>query len=147
MRKAYGSALLVLVLAGCASMFIQGGALVDKGYNPQKVLVSYKAEGTVPQGVEYQLVQTDKGEALFERSADGSGVLFLNRWQDEKGDHFAGWVSRSHGYEYLVPRDRSAKGQKFVYPAGFYTIKEIGGIERPVPVVQVDPVAVLVPRL
>lgn len=131
---------------GCASMFMKGGALVETGYNPQKVLVSYKAEGTVPQGVEYMLIETENGPAIFERSPDGSGVLFLTRWQDEKGDHFAGWVARSHGYEFVIPRDRTGKGEKYVYPAGYYEIKEVEGVLRPVPVVKLDPVAMLVPK-
>ncbi len=68
-----------VLLFGCASMFMKGGALVETGYNPQKVLVSYKAEGTVPQGVEYLLIETENGQAIFERSPDGSGALFLTR--------------------------------------------------------------------
>ena len=78
----------VLLFVGCASMFMKGGALVEKGYNPQKVLIAYKAEGTVPQGVEYMLIETENGPAIFERSQDGSGALFLTRWQDEKGGSF-----------------------------------------------------------
>jgi hypothetical protein len=136
----------MMFLFGCASMFMKGGDLVEKGYTPQKVLITYKAEGAVPQGVEYMLIETEKGQAIFERSPDGSGALFLTRWQDEKGDHFAGWVATSHGYEFVIPKDRTGKGEKYVYPAGYYQIKEIGGIQRPVPVVKIDPAAVLVPK-
>ncbi|OGW34849.1 MAG: hypothetical protein A2010_01135 [Nitrospirae bacterium GWD2_57_9] len=143
--KLKGLLVAVVFLSGCASMFIKGGDLVKAGYKPD-ILVSYRAEGTVPQGVDYLLVKTETGPAVFERSPDGSGVLFLTRWQDGQDDHFAGWVANSHGYEYVIPADRSGNGRKYVYPAGFYSIKEIGGIARPVPVVQVDPVATLIPK-
>lgn len=125
-------------------MFMKGGDLAPRGYKPQKVLVTYKAEGTVPQGVEYQLIETDRGQAVFERSPDGSGALFLTRWHDERGDHFAGWVATSHGYEFVRLGD--GKVEKYVYPKGYYSVKEIGGIARPVPVVKVDPVATLIPK-
>ena len=134
------------LLFGCASMFMKGGDLAPRGYKPQKVLATYKAEGTVPQGVEYQLVETGKGQAIFERSPDGSGALFLTRWQDDKGDHYAGWVAKSHGYEFVMARDGTGKGEKYVYPAGYYTVKQVEGISRPVPVVKVDPVATLTPK-
>jgi hypothetical protein len=127
-------------------MFMKGGDLAPVGYTPKKVLVTYTAEGTVPQGVEYMLVETEKGPAVFERSGDGSGALFLTRWQDNEGDHFAGWVATSHGYEFVIPTDRTKKGKKYVYPKGMYEVKDIGGVERPVPVVKIDPVATLIPK-
>ncbi len=135
-----------LLLFGCASMFMKGGDLAPRGYKPQKVLAAYKAEGAVPQGVEYLLIETEKGPAIFERSPDGSGALFLTRWKDERGDHFAGWVATSHGYEFVKLGDGSGKVEKYVYPKGYYSVKEIGGISRPVPVVKVDPVAMLIPK-
>ena len=134
----------LLLATGCASWFMNGGALVDEDYYPY-VIVNYDAEGTVPVGVKYFLVGTEDGEAIFERSLDGSGALFLNHWEDEEGDHFAGWVSKRHGYEFVVPKDRTQPAKKFVYPAGYYTILEINGIERPVPVTEIEPVATLIP--
>jgi hypothetical protein len=144
--KSITVAALIILIAGCASMFMKGGSLAPAGYEPQKVLVSYRAEGAVPQGAEYLLVMTDKGESMFERSPDGSGALFETRWSDDKGDHFAGWVATSHAYEYIVPKDRRRQAKRYVYPAGFYTVQEIGGQERPVPAVAVDPVATLIPK-
>ena len=146
-KTAVGLAVLALVLStACASMFMKGGSLVPAGYQPQKVLVTYAAEGAVPQGASYLLVQAEKGEAMFERSADGSGALFETRWTDDKGDHFAGWVATIHAYEFVVPKDRKQAAKRYVYPAGFYTLQTVGGLERPVPVVAVDPVATLMPK-
>ena len=136
------------ISSGCASMFMNGGALVPEGYNVQKMIVSYRAEGTVPERVQYFLIETDKGQAIFERSeADGSGALFQTHWIDDQGDHFAGWVATSHGYEFVIPTDRTKDGKKYVYPANTYKIKMIDGIQRPVPNdPKTEPVARLIPK-
>ena len=136
----------LLLAVGCASMFISGGSLVPAGFKPQNILITYRAEGTVPPGVGYQLVQTEKGTAILERSPDGSGTLFQTSWRDEQGEHFAGWVKTSHGYEFVVPLDRSKPAKKYVYPKGFYSIQEINGISRPVPTTTMEPVARLIPQ-
>jgi len=129
---------------GCASMFMKGGELVDAGYKPITIVVKYKTEGTRPVGVEYWLVETSKGLAIFERSQDGSGALFQTRWTDKDGDHYAGWVATSHAYEYVITRDKL--GKKYVYPKGYYSLETINGIERPVPAVNMNPVATLIPK-
>jgi len=136
----------LLFLYGCASMFMKGGELVSTEYKPKKILATYKAEGTVPPGVEYLLIDTDTGPAIFERSGDGSGTLFLTRWQDKQGDHYAGWVASSHAYEFVISKEKSRKGKRYVYPAGTYEVKEINGIERPVSIPLVDPVTTLIPK-
>ena len=135
-----------LLITGCASMFMKGGTLAPAGYTPVKILVSYRAEGTVPPDAKYLLVQTDKGEAIFEKSSDGSGTLFETFWKDAKGHHFAGWVATSHGYEFVVPEDRTKPAKKFVYPKGFYSIETVDAIARPVPIPGIDPVATLIPE-
>ena len=83
---------------------------------------------------------------MLEQSPDRSGVLFQTRWEDEVGDHFAGWVNTSHGYEFVVPKDRTKQAERYVYPAGFYRIMEIDGIKRPIPNTQMQPVATLIPK-
>ncbi len=150
MRK-YSSKVIVLtvftmiLLTACASMFMQGGSLVPAGYNAN-IVVNYDGKGTVPPGITYHLVKTDKGEAIFERSPDGSGALFETHWTDSDGDHFAGWVATSHGYEFVVPKDRKKSANKYVYPAGYYELKEKDGVTRPVPNTSIDPVATLIPK-
>ncbi len=137
---------LIVFLFGCASAFIKGGALVKAGYVPQEVLITYKAEGIVPPNVEYQLVNSKWGEAMFEKSPDGSGVLFLLRWEDDEGEHFGGWVARSTGYEFVVPRDRTKNVKKYVYVAGTYRYEKMGNSGRLVSDIKVDPVATLIPK-
>lgn len=128
-------------------MFFGGGSLVKRNYHIPKILVEYDTEGTVPEGVDYLLVETEKGEAIFERSKDGSGALMETHWKDEEGDHYAGWVRTSHGYEYVIPVDRNQKGKKYVYVANTYSIIKIDGIDRPVPFDKnVEPVAFLIPK-
>ena len=137
--------LLLTITTGCASWFMNGGVMVDKDYVPE-IIIKYKAEGVVPSGVDYLLVRTENGESIFERSLDGSGVLFQAHWEDEEGDHYAGWVSKSHGYEFIVPKDKKNQPtKKFVYPAGYYNVTEIDGVMRPVPLYEIEPVAVLIP--
>jgi hypothetical protein len=139
-------AICTLALAGCASMFMHGGDLVGAGYQAQPI-VTFRAEGTVPDGVTYSIVRTlDGGQGIFERSADGSGTVITNRWRDAQGDHFFGWVGSSHGYEYVFPADRSQPGVKIVYPAGYYSVStDAQGVERPVPSMPMQPVAMLYP--
>jgi hypothetical protein len=147
MKKKLVVLLAVVFLAtGCASAFMKGGSLVREGYQPKKVVVAYKAVGTVPPNVEYQFVETEKGMAIFERSSDGSGTLFETHWKDQQGDHYAGWVATSHGFEFVVPVDRKKEAKRYVYPKGYYSLKTINDIERPVPVVALDPVARLIPK-
>lgn len=136
----------VLLLSGCASAFMKGGALVDRGYQPNKVLVTYRAEGTVPQDVVYQLVETEWGPGIYEKSPDGSGAIFLLHWQDGQGDHFGGWVATSSGYEFVVPLDRTRNAKKYFYVAGTFRYEKTGDkTGKLVPESPVDPVATLIP--
>lgn len=144
--------LLLLGLVGCASMAIHGGSLVSKrDSSVSEVLITYRAEGTIPEGITYQLVRTENGLAVFEKSPDGSGALYETHWKDSDGDHFAAWVylpgggSSRHGYEFVVPSDRTKEALRYVYPWGTYVIQEINGIKRPVPASSVEPVARLIP--
>ena len=141
-------AVAVVFIAGCASMFMQGGSLVDAGYKPPQVLVSYRAEGTVPPNTEYLLIKTEKGEAIYERNmTDGSGALFETTWTDDKGDHFAGWVSMVEtAYEVVVPKDRKQPAKRYVYTKGLWAPVEVGGVERPVPAMPKEPDSTLIPK-
>ena len=138
-------AALTLSAVGCASWFARGGRLVSEQYNPV-ILVNYDIEGPIPPNTSYHLVKTEKGEAIFERSADGSGALIETHWKKDGADHYAMWVRRSHAYEYVMPEDRTKPGKKYLYPAGFYQLETIDGVERAVPVTPVDPVATLIPK-
>ena len=44
--------IMLLLVSGCASVYsasLYGGTVVPKGYKMQKVIVSYRTEGTVPE--------------------------------------------------------------------------------------------------
>ena len=159
-------------LLGCASIqsaFIHGGTLVPEGYEVEKVIVAYRAEGTVPERIQYFLIETQEGLAIFEREEDGSGALMQTHWKDDQCDHFAAWVAPpgipsagcltdlttlpsrkglgGPAYEFVVPFDRSKEAERFVYEKGTYTIWELDEISRPVPEnPETKPVAMLIPK-
>jgi len=103
--------ILLFLLLGCTatySAFLQGGTAVPEGYNPQKVIVSYRVIETIPgcsklpsmldakislKEVQYFLVEADEGLAILEQIEDGSGSLIQTHWQEDQSDHFAAWVS------------------------------------------------------
>jgi hypothetical protein len=124
-------------VTGCASWFMNGGKLVDEDYAPE-VKAAYRivgcrvlADGSAipgPTGTVFMLVSDTDGAGLFERSDDGTGAVINNRWSDEKGDHYFGWV-QSNGWEYVIPADPSAKPVRIVY-SGLATTQE-GTITKP----------------
>ncbi len=141
----------LLFFSGCMQMFLGGGELVSDNYEPQKVIVSYRGEGTLPAGVNYFLIEDEEGLAIFEQMDDGSGTLFQTRWQDSQGDHFCAWVKgntgSSHAYEFIVPTDRSKTAKKYVYPAGTWDTRKVNGMTRLVPDdPDVEHVATLIPK-
>jgi hypothetical protein len=132
-------------------MAIHGGTLITKDdASIKETLVTYQAEGDVPEDAAYSLVRTDKGLAVLEQGKDGKGVLFENHWEDADGDHFVAWVhlpgggESRHGYEYVVPKDRMKSALRYVYPWGTYVVQKIDGVERPVPSDSVSPVSTLI---
>ena len=65
---------------------------------------------------------------LFERSADGSGSVLTNKWTDDKGDHYFGWVKKT-GWEYVFPKDATAQPMRLVYVQ--LTIDKQGEVTKP----------------
>jgi hypothetical protein len=147
--------IMLFLLAGCAatmSTFAKGGTVVPKDYEIQKEIVAYRAYGNVPADVQYYLVETSEGLAIFEHKIGDYGYLHQAHWQDNEGDHFASWVIPFPGfstivirpiqslsgccgpaYEFVVPFDRSKEAKMYRYPKQTYTIKKINWIKRPVP--------------
>jgi hypothetical protein len=129
--------LSMLALSGCASMFMNGGKLVDKGYAPM-VKSSWVAPSCTlsaggatvagPAGVKFQLAQEGMVPGLFERSPDGSGSMITNGWSDEVGDHYFGWVQRS-GWEYVFPRNPAQQPMRVVYVG--LQVAQVGASSRP----------------
>lgn len=131
-------------LTGCTTIkntHFQGGTIVPNNYHVPNIIVTYQAGENCPARIQYFLIETAKGLAIFERSEDGSGALFQDNWQDENGDHFVGWVSpiRSKhatgggpAYEYIVPLDRSKEAKRIVYPKMKYKLEPVGRAMRPI---------------
>jgi hypothetical protein len=127
----------LVVTAGCASWFMNGGKLVDKGYAPT-VKAAYKAptcknlvDGSNIAGpdVVYQLVQDEQGTGIFERSPDGTGAVITNHWTDDKGDHYFGWV-QNNGWEYVIPPEPAGKTAMRIAYSSLQTKAE-GTITKP----------------
>jgi hypothetical protein len=78
-------------LAGCATLPIPGGKVVNRDYRPQ-ILVTYAADGEVTPGVRYSLVQEGSALAFFEQTGAGAGTVLESHWTDAGGDHFAIWA-------------------------------------------------------
>ena len=136
--------LFLVTLSGCASAFLGGGRFVAAS-EPLQVLVTYRAEGTVPPNTDYLLVRGPEGEAILERSADGSGTLALTHWSTDEGDHYACWVRTAGAYDYLVPKDRSQPAKRFFYPKGTYQGMEENGVTKIVPTTPIEAQATLHP--
>jgi len=156
MKLSYPRSLILIafaciVLPGCVNMVFHGGQFVKNDNRIKQVLVRYKAESAVPPDTEYMLVQTDKGLAVFEQYGKEGGCLIETHWTDHDGDHFASWIygagggNSMHGYEFIVPADRTKNALRYIYLSGTYLIQEINGIKRPVPVSRVEPVTTLIP--
>ena len=137
--------LACFLFANCASFFLHGGSIVDSDYRAD-VIVEYTAQEFVPAGYSYSLVRVEAGEAIFERNASGGGSLFTNHWNENGEDHYCLWVRNGEAFEVVIPEDRTQPGKKYAYNPGYYTIEVIDGVERPVPTVRVEPVAVLIPK-
>jgi hypothetical protein len=145
-----GPTILIAVtalLGGCASMFMNGGKLVENDYAPPVkasfvVPKCHMTDGTPidgPSNIVFQLVQEPTQLAIFERSADGTGAVITNTWSDGKGDHYFGWV-QAQGWEYVIPRDPSVQPVRFVYAN--LQVGEVGTVTKPL-----TPVSAICPMI
>jgi hypothetical protein len=85
-----------------------------------------------PPKADYYLSVDERGPVLYEIEASGAGAAFRNAWADEFGQHFFGWVTSSHAWEFRFPRDASQKPERLVFVKGTYTVVTQGGSYRPV---------------
>ena len=135
-RRATAAALgVAMSLAGCVTLPIPGGKLVNRDYRPQ-ILVTYVADGEVTAGVRYSLVQEGSALAFFEQTGAGTGTVLESHWTDAAGDHFAIWatpIEPGDAVEVVVPLDRTQPAYRFVYPPGLYDVGNVNGLARPIP--------------
>jgi hypothetical protein len=113
-RSCGALALAALLGSGCASMFIHGGRLVNRGTSVDGALARYQIQscrdasggpGQQPDAT-YYVLQQDGGPELLERSPNGQGVLISNRWEDAQGTHYFAW-GVGLGWEFTLPHDGS----------------------------------------
>lgn len=132
---------------GCmstGSLLLQGGTLVESDYEPNKILISYRAEGNVPDKAQYLLVETDTGLAIWEKVDDGAGALMQAYRKTDQGEHFSAWAVGQPASEIVVPFVRSQPAKRYVYPVGKYEAKR--GTMAVVPLAEFEPVALLYPE-
>lgn len=143
----FGVAFLVSIF-GCASVLsslLQGGTIVGDDYQPKRIIVSYRAEGVVPENTKYFLIETKEGEeAIWEKVTDGRSAICTAYRQTEQGDHFSCWVPGQNGFEYIIPKDRSKEAKRFIYPSGKY--KALRGSMAVVPLKDFSPATRLIPE-
>lgn len=142
---------LAFIASCAASRTIEGGTFLSKGdRNIKEYLIDYRAEGSIPEGVTYHLVKTEKGLAIYMQAKNETGTLFENHWKDSNGDHFSALINdmadakKIHAYEFVVPEDRMEMALWYVYPAGTYKMEEANGIKKPVPSNPADPATSLI---
>jgi hypothetical protein len=119
-----------LLLSACASAFMNGGTTVAAPPASPTAKFVVKActnmanQAPVPIGgsLNYYLEETPSGPVLYEFDDKGdNGSKFTNHWVQEDGsDVFFMSVSTSHAYQYVLTKDRSQGGVRFVYPKGTY---------------------------
>ncbi|MGH0036320.1 MAG: hypothetical protein ACQGVK_14935 [Myxococcota bacterium] len=123
-----GACLLALVVA-CASAYMRGGTPVDgPPPNPsatylvsQCTEIATQAPIPLPQPLRYALAEGSGGPVLYETDGSGKTTMVTNHWVQEDGaDVFFMWVARSHGYQWVLPKQRSEGGVRFVFPAGTF---------------------------
>ena len=139
--------IFLLASSGCATytnLVFQGGERVDADYQPAEILVSYRAEGDVPNNIKYFLVNTGETEAMYEKYESGASYLFTAYRETERGDHFSGWVVGQPGFEFVIPKDRSKPALKYAYPVNKY--RALKGSMAVVPKGEFEPVARLIPE-
>ncbi len=134
MKKKYGLFIILpflFLLTGCANMFLGGSKMWRQGV-PEGAMAKYtvpvcntndgkQIDG--PKNALYVLTLHEGQLVLLELDQKGEGVIISNHWVDEKGnDNFVTSVAGSHGWHYIIPRDRTLSGTRVVYPAGSYQI-------------------------
>jgi hypothetical protein len=110
-----------------AGFFLQGARKAKA--DPPDVIAKYAIKPCVmiadgsPAGApdaEYWLFEESGKLKLFERSGRADGAIIENYWVEDDGDHFFAWVRTSHGWEYIIPHDRTADAVRLVYVKGSY---------------------------
>jgi hypothetical protein len=138
-RPWLAAALSALALSGCAEMFLAGSHVAEAP--PPAPLAQYEVSRCVlPVGAEIEITPrlryylayepAERGGrlSLYELPADGGvGTVTANGWPVGTDDHFFLHVHGSHGFEFVLPAERSAPGERRIFVSGSYEVDDLGG--------------------
>ena len=128
--------ILLLLIIGCASAFMEGSQ-PHTGI-PSSSIASYKiptckhvTDGSVidgPKDYTYYLVNTTTGPVLYELDKNGKGAAITNYWKDENGMNFLTYVKTSHGWQYIIPEDKTKPAVRQAYVRGTFRVRNVDGV-------------------
>lgn len=135
-KSIYFLSIVVLLIGGCASTFM-AGSQPHKGV-PANVVAVYTVpkcinqnnDSTIdgPRGITYYLVKTESGPVLYELDQKGSGAAITNYWKDENGMNFLTYVKTSHGWQYVIPDDKTKPAVRKCYVRGTFRVMSVDGV-------------------
>lgn len=127
---------LIILICGCASSFM-AGSQPHTGI-PGSSIASYKiltcehiSDGSSidgPKDTTYYLAQTDNGPVLYELDSKGSGAAITNYWKDINGMNFLTYVKTSHGWQYVIPEDKTKPAVRQCYVRGTFRVTNVEGV-------------------
>ncbi|MFO0549011.1 MAG: hypothetical protein U0271_11530 [Polyangiaceae bacterium] len=118
---------------GCTANFMMVGsnqaeappASPEATYKVPKCVMVGTDQSTVagPTGSYY--LATEDGKLVLYEMDGGSGARIDNHWTDADGDHFFTYVRSRQGWHYVIPKDRTQPGKRYVLGLGLkYTYEQ-----------------------
>lgn len=127
---------LVFLICGCASTFMAGSqphtgipnssSAVYKILTCQQVSDSTSIDG--PKDMTYYLAETETGPVLYELDNEGKGAAITNYWKDENGMNFLTYVKTNHGWQYVIPENKTKPAVRQCYVRGTFRVKNVEGV-------------------
>ena len=136
LKSIYILSIVVLLIGGCASTFM-AGSQPHNGVPANAVAVytvpkciNQNNDSTIdgPRGITYYLVKTESGPVLYELDQKGSGAAITNYWKDENGMNFLTYVKTSHGWQYVIPDDKTKPAVRKCYVRGTFRVMSVDGV-------------------
>lgn len=126
----------VFLICGCASAFM-AGSQPHTGI-PGNSIAVYKiptcrhiSDGSSidgPKDTAYYLTVTETGPVLYELDSNGDGAAITNYWKDENGMNFLTYVKTSHGWQYVIPEDKTKPAVRQCYVRGTFQVENMEGV-------------------
>ena len=128
----------VFLFFGCASAFM-AGSQPHSGI-PGSPIAAYKiqtckhvSDGSSidgPRDTMYYLARTDTGLVLYELDSKGNGAAITNYWKDENGMNFLTYVKTSHGWQYVIPEDKTKPAVRQCFVRGTFRVQDVDGVMK-----------------